>query len=102
MKCWILFALIFKWILKITSLSKFFIDDIASTKSELNTRSFNIGLIILQWRAVTTEAGHAVGMPKLVVKCNSLWVGQKIMWDFKTKTKFCPKTMMFAKKKVFT
>ena len=82
----------------------FFIDVIASIKSKLKARLFNIGLTILQWRVVTSEAGHAVGMLKLVMQltCNTLWVGQKFVWNSKTKTNFCHKIIAFSKKKVFT
>ena len=55
-----------------------------------------------QWHAVTSEAGHAVGMPKLVMQLtyNTLWVGQKLVWDSKTKTNFFPKIMVFSTKKI--
>ena len=43
------------------------------------------------WRAVTSEADHAVGMLTLVMQltCNIVWVGQN----------FCPKFMLFSKRK---
>ena len=78
-----------------------FLDVIGSIESELNTRLFNIGLTILKWHAVTFEVGHAVGMPKLVMQfaCNTLCVGQKIVWYSKIKTNFCPKIIVFSEKK---
>ena len=70
-------------------------------KSELNKRLFNPNLTVLQWDTVTSEVCHAVGMTKLVMQliCNTLWVGQKTVWDSKTKTNFCPKIVVFLKKR---
>ena len=53
-----------------------------------------------QWRAVTSEVGHAVDMPTLV-KQYFMGRTKKIVWDPRTKTKFRPKIMLFTKK-VFT
>ena len=64
-----------------------------------------------QWRSVTYETGHVLGMPKLVMQLDVLWVlngwdmqyftgrvGQKIVWDSKTSTNFCRKIKLFLKK----
>ena len=57
----------------------------------------------MQWRTVTSEAGHAIGMPKLDMQfiCNTLGVEPKIVWDSKTKTN-CPKIIVLSKEKANT
>ena len=54
---------------------------------------------------MTSETGHTFGMPKLVMQLGILRVifmsrvEQKIVWDSKTPTNFCPKLIVFPKKK---